>query len=640
MKLIMNLKKFLNNINKFERSISNTRMSYLEVYERNLILEKEILERTNELEKANKTFLRLQNIWDMMNSEKPLYNILEVIVDGLKGEFGYIHSSIFKLCTKSEEIEEPYFVSKAAAKGLFLTSIINTFKFNPKYIKIDYNPDNIFAKALTENRIITTNDFAHTFKNILPEIEDQKIVEFFKNEDISTLICIPIKPNQEEFGLLLVYSSRPEINNNEINFLSLFAHQIELAITIARLFETVKKQALTDSLTELYNRRYFEECLYREAKRSIRLNQPFTLISIDLDHLKIINDKYGHQYGDLAIQTISKVLKNNARAIDVPSRFGGEEFNILLPGIDSKGGAIAAERIRSSIENQTIEKIGNVTASIGVVTYLEHTKDINELLELGDQAMYQAKLNGRNQVCFAKEHNSNDWQKIAVGAFFEILTKQLIPISKSLNDSLINKIQDTKKSNTSTSRTLFNVVDSLNRTYNINYENGTTELKVSLAVKFAKSLKLPDYEIDKLKIAILFYDIGNTTVPEEIFKKNSWLTYEEKLLIRKHPITATKEILEPITSVNNIIPIIELHHENWDGSGYPYKKSGLDIPVTSQIILLVDTFFALISERPHRNAYSQKEAINIIKNDSNKKFNPDLVLKFVDLIENTPSIFI
>ena len=640
MKLIMNLKKFLNNLNKFERSISNTRMSYLEVYERNLILEKEILERTNELEKANKTFLRLQNIWDMMNSEKPLYNILEVIVDGLKGEFGYVHSSIFKLCTKSEEIEEPYFVSKAASKGLFLTSIINTFKFNPKYIKIDYNPDNIFAKALTENRIITTNDFVNTFKNILPEIEDQKIVEFFKNEDISTLICIPIKPNQEEFGLLLVYSSRPEINNNEINFLSLFAHQIELAITIARLFETVKKQALTDSLTELYNRRYFEECLYREAERSIRLNQPFTLISIDLDHLKIINDKYGHQYGDLAIQTISKVLKNNARSIDVPSRFGGEEFNILLPGIDSKGGAIAAERIRSSIENQTIEKIGNVTASIGVVTYLEHTKDINELLELGDQAMYQAKLNGRNQVCFAKENNSNDWQKIAVGAFFEILTRQLIPISKSLNDSLINKIQDTKKSNTSTSRTLFNVVDSLNRTYNINYENGTTELKVSLAVKFAKSLKLPDYEIDKLKIAILFYDIGNTTVPEEIFKKNSWLTYEEKLLIRKHPITATKEILEPITSVNNIIPIIELHHENWDGSGYPYKKSGLDIPVTSQIILLVDTFFALISERPHRNAYSQKEAINIIKNDSNKKFNPDLVLKFVDLVENTPSIFI
>ena len=144
MKLIMKLKKFLNNINTFERSISNTRMGYLEVYERNLILEKEIFERTNELEKANKTFLRLQNIWDMMNSEKPLYSILEVIVDGLKGEFGYIHSSIFKLYTKNEEIEEPYFISKAASKGLFLTNIINTFKFNPKYIKINYNPNNIF----------------------------------------------------------------------------------------------------------------------------------------------------------------------------------------------------------------------------------------------------------------------------------------------------------------------------------------------------------------------------------------------------------------------------------------------------------------------------------------------------------------
>ena len=124
-------------------------------------------------------------------------------------------------------------------------------------------------------------------------------------------------------------------------------------------------------------------------------------------------------------------------------------------------------------------------------------------------------------------------------------------------------------------------------------------------------------------------------VPEEIFNKPQILTYEEKLKIQKHPLIATKQLLEPLgEKISEIMPIIENHHENWDGSGYPYKKSGQAIPITSQIILIVDAYFALINNRPYRDAYSKEEALKILKKEANKKWNSQLVDKFLYMIEN------
>ena len=165
---------------------------------------------------------------------------------------------------------------------------------------------------------------------------------------------------------------------------------------------------------------------------SIITDTDYYSIDLDLDYLKQINDTFGHNYGDMSIKAIGRILKKNARSIDVPARIGGEEFNVLLPGIDSKGAMIAAERIRAAIELERIEKVGQITASIGVGTYNEHTKSIDELLEITDQAMYRAKINGRNQVVLAQTPDKDNWQQIAINAFMDILSKQRIPVSKDL----------------------------------------------------------------------------------------------------------------------------------------------------------------------------------------------------------------
>lgn len=133
---------------------------------------------------------------------------------------------------------------------------------------------------------------------------------------------------------------------------------------------------------------------------------------------------------------------------------------------------------------------------------------------------------------------------------------------------------------------------------------------------------------------MLLYDIGNLLLPPEIFKKTTPLTDEERIQIKSHPVIAVEKILKPISYIQDVIPIIEYHHENWDGSGYPSKLSKMDIPLTSQIVLIVDAYFALTESRPYRNKLTPETALKEIKKDTGKKWNAALVDEFTALIEN------
>ena len=309
---------------------------------------------------------------------------------------------------------------------------------------------------------------------------------------------------------------------------------------------------------------------------------------------------------------------------------GGEEFNILLPGISSEGAMTAAERIRKAIEERELETIGHITASIGVATFLEHSDNLEELMELTDQAMYNSKRNGRNRVTLASTASEISWQEIAVNTFTDILSKHNMPIPQALCDELCEKL----KNNQSQKEILYSVADILTQTYNPLHENGLVKSKLLTAVSLAKRFDLPKDEIDKLKIAILLYDIGNLMLPKELLLKTTPLTEDEKNHIKEHPLIAAKEILQPISYIQDIIPIIEHHHENWDGTGYPAKIAKNEIPLTSQIILIVDAYFALTEQRTYRSKLSPQEALEEIKKDCGKKWNETLVNEFITLIEH------
>ena len=423
------IKELTNKINEVESTVYYKKQDYIEIYERNIALEKELAQQTKELSMANKKMITLQHIIDMMTSSKPLETVLDNIVNSISNEFGYVHCAILEKM-KDEKGDFIKIISQSGDTAIeALHKVINA----PLYtLRLNYSPVGVYAETMRSKEITQTQNLGQTLQEIIPNITDEQLSTILDKEYCKSMIIIPLSCMNRDFGWFVVFSSRDELATSETDFLSIFAKQIEMAITIAHLFSTVKEQAVTDGLTGLYNRRYFEEYLRKEVTRANRQKQAFSLIGLDLDFLKQINDKYGHSYGDLAIKTLADVIKNNARSIDIAARMGGEEFNIILPGIDSKGAMIAAERIRKTLEATEIETIGHITASIGVATYFEHTDNPEELIELTDQAMYQSKRNGRNRVTLATPISETSWQEIAINTFIDILSKHNIPVEKNL----------------------------------------------------------------------------------------------------------------------------------------------------------------------------------------------------------------
>ncbi|MCM1265301.1 MAG: diguanylate cyclase [Candidatus Gastranaerophilales bacterium] len=625
------INNFKDKIDAVEHNIYTTRKDFYEVYEKNVQLEAEIKERTEELELANQRLVTVQHIWEMMNSSQPLANVLDSIVNSLQGELGYLYSCIIQ---KKIDNKGAYLEVLADSKCQFADDVIRILGKSVYDMRLHWHQNDDVDYHISNNKIFQSKDTKFAMEVTFPDLPPNVIRDICNETTLSSYILIPLKSNGTHFGSLVVLSTRFEATDAELNFLRLFAKQIELAITIANLFQTVKEQAITDALTGLSNRRYFEEESQKEVLRAQRQNQKFTIIGIDLDHLKQINDKFGHSCGDIAIKTVAEVLKRNARSIDIAARMGGEEFNILLPGVDHQGGLIAAERIRKAIADERIEVIGQITASIGVATFGEHSDNLNELMELTDQAMYTSKKNGRNRVTLANPEDMESWQNIAVDSFIEILKNKKMPIDKSVSERMNMMLDKLTLDNDA----LYTVSDMLSTLYNPNHKNGVSKKKIMIANLLSKRFELSKEDTDKLRVAILLYDIGNMMLPKEILQKRTPLTDDELQTIKTHPMLAAKEILEPISVVQDIIPIIEQHHEYWDGSGYPNNTSGTNIPLCSQMVLIIDAYFALIEPRPYRNAKTKEEAIQIIKDDIDKKWNAKIAEEFISLLNNETQV--
>ena len=210
------------------------------------------------------------------------------------------------------------------------------------------------------------------------------------------------------------------------------------------------------------------------------------------------------------------------------------------------------------------------------------------------------------------------------------MSKHRIPIEDATSKLLVQKLQEMNINN----EKLYQVADTLVSTYNPEHISGGVKQKVELAVSLAKRFDLSKDAIDKLKIAILLYDIGNTMLPREILQKKEPLSEEDKASIKQHPVIAAREILKPISNVVDVLPIIEKHHENWNGTGYPERLAGEAIPVESQIILIVDAYFALLENRPYREAMSKDEALELIKQEGNRKWSEKLALEFIGIVRN------
>ena len=216
----------------------------------------------------------------------------------------------------------------------------------------------------------------------------------------SSLLIVPLMARDQLLGAASLVSIRRygHFDGALIEFLGDVAQQIALGVENARLFAQLSQLASTDELTQLANRRRFTEALRRELGRARRTGVPLSLVLVDVDHLKKVNDTFGHPAGDAAIRHVAGALREGRRDSDVVARFGGEELALLLPATDHPGAVKAAERVRQQLSATVVEGVGQVTASMGVATWPQDGATEERLVFVSDQRLYAAKEGGRNRV--------------------------------------------------------------------------------------------------------------------------------------------------------------------------------------------------------------------------------------------------
>jgi diguanylate cyclase (GGDEF)-like protein len=251
---------------------------------------------------------------------------------------------------------------------------------------------------------------AYHFTDCADHGGEMNLIGYDNRNDVEfrTLSCWPLTAGDKFIGAFFLGSLQADaFSELQRNLLDTIMNQVAIVVDNSIMHQRISEMARTDGLTGLLNHRTFMENLSREYKRIGREERPFSILLMDIDKFKSVNDTYGHPVGDLAIKAVAKVLKDTVRDTDFVARYGGEEFAVGMVDTNVRGAKQMAERLRSAVEKAVITRIGSkdlhITLSIGISSFPEDTHDVTLLVDMADNALYQAKRSGRNRVCLRKE---------------------------------------------------------------------------------------------------------------------------------------------------------------------------------------------------------------------------------------------
>ncbi len=346
-----------------------------------------IIERTNRtLERLVKDLSLIYEIGQEVNSMIDLDKLYENIADTLKK---YLKINEFAILVFNE------------SKDKLSVKVASGFKDNEAIMRTEFKRgEGISGLVADTGRRIYVKDTSIE-KRYLHYKGEQK-------SEKSSFLSAPLLFKREILGV--INFGRPGVNAfsfTDIKMLTLVAGHVALAIANAKLYTRTRELSVKDELTQVYNRRHFQQMLQIEWKRAVRFYRDLSLVMIDVDHFKHYNDTFGHLQGDVVLKQIGQILQKNLREVDTVARFGGEEFVLLLPDTDKHGAIAVAEKVRRLVEQHhfTTEErtpTRQITLSAGISTYPDDVSEMDDLIDHADIALYRAKREGRNRVvCFS-----------------------------------------------------------------------------------------------------------------------------------------------------------------------------------------------------------------------------------------------
>ena len=424
-----------------------------------------------------------------------------------------------------------------------------------------------------------------------------------------TRYCAGLKDGDNLAGVILITSSssKKRLAYDEVEIISNITSVASIAIKNAKLYENARLEARTDELTGLLNRKYFYEVLNEEFEKN--RDASLVLAIINVDDFKLYNQLYGIKEGDLCLQRVADIISSSVGESGYTARYGAKEFAVLLPGYDLFSARNLVESIAKQVyvmnNRRTDMKLKPITVSAGISAAPYAAKNVKELMENVDLAVYHVKHSGKNGI-----------------QVFDTMFRNNDKNAHAKNHAHIYKEYES---------TIYALTAAIDAKDHYTFSHSTNVAYYATAL--AKALGMNEDMIEIIRQAALLHDVGKIGIPESVLNKAGSLTDEEYEMIKGH-VEASIDIIRHLPSLDYVIPAVIGHHERYDGKGYPRRIAGEDIPLTARILCVADSFDAMTSVRCYKKAFPVKVAREKLIQDAGKQFDPELVRKFVECLDN------
>ncbi|TWU01372.1 diguanylate cyclase [Neorhodopirellula pilleata] len=413
-------------------------------------------------------------------------------------------------------------------------------------------------------------------------------------------------------GVMMAFTDVTPLERNRSALLSTLEELSVSKKEITKQNEELRYLATRDPLTSCINRRTFFELFEEHWSEATNSNIPLCGMMVDIDFFKSINDTYGHSMGDEVLRQTGALLNKMTRKNDVVCRYGGEEFAILMPGLDIADAEAAAESIRIRMSEMQFPDF-TITASLGISAFSLGAAAPQDMLDQADKCLYVAKRNGRNQV----------------------VRFDTVPADLIVDESKISRTKPAEEASVAPSIPYSAVTALFSALTFRDHETAMHSNRVSTYASLLAQRVLSPKDVYVVETAALLHDIGKVGVPDAILLKPEALNAEEWEFMEKHDRIGV-EIIRHSFKNQGLTDIVKYHHYRYGGVQCSEKQKfwGEDIPIGSRILTIVDSFDAMVSDRPYRKGMGVTSAVAELRRCSGSQFDPVLTEYFIEIVES------
>ena len=450
------------------------------------------------------------------------------------------------------------------------------------------------------------------------------------------VLCLPISYGETLLGVLNI-ESRDEnaFAPQDVLILNTLADLLATALHNSFVFRKLQQQSITDGLTGIKTRRFFWEALSSEWKRGSRSGRPFSVVLVDLDKFKEVNDSLGHLEGDLVLARVGRLLEQKCRQSNVVARYGGDEFVILMPETGIEQAQVLAERLRLWVATDPMLEEHHITGSFGVASFPLHGFSMEDLIRVADAGMYVAKHAGGNQVSTSDAFGEGSaMQRQLVSGYIEGFLQREHNGPEHLEE-LVNTLRKLSgREDNADQRAMKEAVEALSRAAELREHNaaGHGEQCGHYTGIIARGLNLSAQEVEDIIFAGRVHDLGKLFIPDRILNKAGALTEDEFAVVKTHPQVGA-EVLRAIPEIERVAQAIESHHEAFDGGGYPFGLKGESIPLYGRIVAVADAYVNMTSDRSFAPPKTDEQAMVELGKLSGTRFDGMIVRLLARLLK-------